>query len=117
MDRREFLKASAIAAVAAAFPTAILLSPKSYFDVKFTHQYDLETNNYILTGAVYIFDVIHTHCIEQHTFSVQLRNHATEEDRSYAENMIRKALHEKFTDGLSRGLSRIGDTVRLPLAS
>ena len=113
MDRREFLKASAIAAVAAAFPTAILLSPKSYFDVKFTHQYDLETNNYILTGAVYIFDVIHTHCIEQHTFSVQLRNDATKEERSLMEDTIREALRQKLTGSLSR----IGDTVRLPLAS
>ena len=115
MDRREFLEASASAAVLAVFPTAVLLASETYFDVKFTHSYDLESDRYMLTGSVEIFDGIHTHLIEKHDCTVQLLPHlchnANNQEREFMENAIRKALQEQ----LSGKNHRMGDTIKIPM--
>ena len=112
MDRREFLEASASAAVLAAFPTAVLLTAESYFHVKFTHHYDLDIDKYLLTGAVEIFDGIHTHWIEKYYCTLRLQDNTNNQERKFMEGCIRKALQEQ----LSGKNNRMGDTIKIPMS-
>ena len=98
MDRREFLKTSAIAAVAAAIPLGTIFSSLKP-DIVFSSHYSLEWDRWVLTGKIIDGDCIYT-CSVQHT---------SNDAREMIENFIRDALTDRIR------VIKIGSTTKLPL--
>lgn len=84
MDRRAFLKSIAISAVAATIPVGTILS-SSDIDIKFSRQYSLDWDTWILRGSFVDGDTM---------YAVDIK-HSDEDDLTTLENMITDVLTER----------------------